>query len=107
MRPASDQSPFHAIADPTRRRLLTMLRSGACSASELAEPFSQSRSAVSQHLAVLRRAGLVERDRQGRHQVYRLNPGPLREVADWTAAFDAFWDDKLGALGRYLEEHGK
>ncbi len=105
MRPAAAESTFHAIADPTRRRLLTMLRSGDRSASELAQPFSQSRSAVSQHLAILARAGLVVRQRDGRRQVYRLRPEPLREVVDWTTEFDAFWDDRFDRLGQYLEEH--
>ncbi len=105
MRPAAAESTFHAIADPTRRQLLSMLRSGEQSASELAEPFSQSRSAVSQHLAVLARAGLVVRMRDGRRQLYRLRPEPLREVVDWTTEFDAFWDDRFDRLGQYLEEH--
>ena len=105
MRPSADDSTFYAIADPTRRQLLTMLREGEHSASELAEPFPQSRSAVSQHLSILQRAGLVERQRDGRRQVYRLRAEPLREVADWTTEFDAFWDQRLEKLGRYLEEH--
>ncbi len=105
MRPAAAESTFHAIADPTRRRLLTMLRSGERSASELAQPFTQSRSAVSQHLAILARAGLVVRQRDGRRQVYRLRPEPLREVVDWTAEFGAFWDQRFDRLGQYLEEH--
>ena len=103
MRPAAAKSTFHAIADPTRRRLLTMLRSGERSASELAEPFSQSRSAVSQHLATLAQAGLVVRRRDGRRQVYRLRLEPLREVIDWTTEFDAFWDQRFDRLGQYLE----
>jgi len=82
-----------------------MLRSGARTALELAAPFAQSRSAVSQHLAVLARAGLVERRREGRHQVYRLRLEPLREVVDWTAGFDAYWDTRFDNLGRYLEAH--
>ena len=105
MRPAATESTFHAIADPTRRQLLTILRSGERSASELAAPFKQSRSAVSQHLATLAQAGLVVRRRDGRRQVYRLRPEPLREVIDWTTEFDAFWDQRLGRLGQYLENH--
>ena len=105
MRPAAAESTFHAIADPTRRQLLSMLRSGERSASELAEPFHQSRSAVSQHLATLTRAGLVVRRRDGRRQVYRLRLAPLQEVVDWTKEFDAFWDQRLHQLGRYLEDH--
>ncbi len=105
MRPAAAESTFHAIADPTRRQLLTMLRSGERSASELAEPFDQSRSAVSQHLATLARAGLVVRRRDGRRQVYRLRPDPLQEVVDWTREFDAFWEQGFDRLGRYLENH--
>ncbi len=105
MRPSGAESTFQAIADPTRRQLLSSLRSGELSASKLAEPFRQSRSAVSQHLAILARAGLVERRRDGRRQVYRLRPERLKEVADWTEEFSAFWDGKLDRLGRYLEEH--
>lgn len=103
MRPAVDSSPFYAIADPTRRELLRLLAGGERSASELAEPFPTSRSAVSQHLGVLLDAGLVERQRDGRRRVYRLRPEPLREVADWIDTFDAFWDDRLSRLGRFLD----
>ena len=94
---------FHAIADPTRRGILMMLRDGERSASELAQPFATTQPAISQHLAVLRRAGLVDDRRDGRRRYYRVRPRPLREVADWLAFFDRFWDDRFEALGNFLE----
>ena len=100
---AADKTVFHAIADPTRRGILLILREGERSATELAEPFSATQSAVSQHLAVLRRAGLVEGRREGRRRYYRVRAAPLREVADWVAFFDRFWDEKFAALGTYLQ----
>lgn len=101
---AADATVFHAIADPTRRDILMMLRGGERAASELAEPFAASQSAISQHLAVLLRAGLVDARRAGRRRLYRVKPKPLRKVADWVAFFDEFWDEKFDALSRYLEQ---
>ena len=80
-----------------------MLRSEERSASELAAPFATSRSAVSQHLGILLESGLVERTRDGRRQLYRLRPEPLREIVNWMDQFDAFWDDRLTRLGHYLD----
>ena len=102
-RQSADATVFHAIADPTRRGILMMLRNGELCASELAQPFATTKPAISQHLAVLRRAGLVEDRRDGRRRYYRVRPRPLREVVNWLAFFDRFWDDKFQALGRYLE----
>jgi DNA-binding transcriptional ArsR family regulator len=102
-RVAADATVFHAIADPTRRDILLMLRGGERGASELAKPFAASQSAISQHLAVLRRAGLVDARRAGRRRLYRVKPKPLKKVADWVGFFDDFWDEKFDALGRYLE----
>lgn len=67
-------------------------------------PKELTQSAFSQHLAVLRRAGLVEERRSGRHRIYRVKPGPLREVVDWIDIFDKFWTDKLTKLGDYLQK---
>jgi DNA-binding transcriptional ArsR family regulator len=76
-------------------------------ANELAAPFRISQPAASQHLRVLRNSGLVRAVRVGRRQVYRLKPRPLRQVFDWIAFFDKFWDEKLANLGRYLEKQAE
>ncbi len=72
-------------------------------ASDLARPFHTTQSAISQHLAILRQAGLVQDRREGRRRYYRVRPQPLREVADWVAFFDRFWDEKFEALNDYLQ----
>ena len=78
---------FRALADPTRRAILKRLCAGERSAGELARPFRISQPAVSQHLRVLRRFNLVRQRRVGMQRYYRLNPGPLRRVAEWLSAF--------------------
>ena len=103
-RPAADASVFTAIADGTRRAILWSLRDGEKSVGELMEPLDVSQSAFSQHLAVLRHAGLVRARREGRHQFYEMTPEPLHEVATWLRHFDQFWDARLDRLGRYLEK---
>lgn len=95
---------FRAIADPTRRALLDRLRAKELSVAELAAPFRMTQPAISQHLRVLREADLVRPQRVGRQQVYRLNAKPLRQVRDWAAHYERFWEQKLGALGKYLDE---
>jgi DNA-binding transcriptional ArsR family regulator len=95
---------FLAIADPTRRRLLDLLASGEKPVAELAEQFRVTLSSISQHLRVLREAELVRERRVGRQRLYRIDPGPLREVADWVRFYERFWTGKLKALGKYLEE---
>jgi DNA-binding transcriptional ArsR family regulator len=95
---------FQAIAHPARRRLLDALAGGEASVSELSEPFAMSRPAVSQHLRVLREAGLVVERREGRQRIYRIEGAPLIEVRDWIAGYDSFWQERLGALGRHLED---
>lgn len=94
---------FGAIADPTRRRIIELLAERERTAGELTDPFRMSQPAVSQHLRVLRQAGLVDRERIGRHQQYRLNPVRLQEVYDWVAHYKRFWVAKLRALGDYLD----
>jgi DNA-binding transcriptional ArsR family regulator len=79
-----------------------MLRRGDLAASAIAAPFRISRPAVSRHLTVLRRAGLVSVRRRGREQIYQLRAEPLREVADWLDHYRAFWNERLGALGDFL-----
>jgi DNA-binding transcriptional ArsR family regulator len=96
---------FAAIADPTRRRMLEMLCERECDASALGRPFRISQPSVSQHLRVLRQAGLVRARRAGRNRVYRLRPQPLKGVVDWVAHFEQFWDARLERLAEYLEKH--
>lgn len=101
--PAID--PFVAVADPTRRAILDRLRAGEAPVSAIAADFDMSRPAVSRHLRVLREARLV-RDRpgaDGRQRVYALTAEPLREVLEWTAAYQTFWRATLGSLKRHVE----
>ncbi len=100
-----DADIFKAVADPTRRRILDLLGEGERTVGELAGEFNVSQPAVSQHLRVLREAGLVGWARAGRSHRYSLNPVPLKEVFDWVAFFSRFWDEKLTALGRFLEKN--
>ncbi|MBC8108025.1 MAG: winged helix-turn-helix transcriptional regulator [Anaerolineae bacterium] len=102
-RQRADTDVFHAIADPTRRRMLEMLRDEQIPATQLARAFRISQPSVSQHLRVLRGAGLVRARRIGRSRVYQIRPRQLRMVVDWVAYFDKFWDEKLDALGKYLK----
>jgi DNA-binding transcriptional ArsR family regulator len=95
---------FRALADPTRRALLERLRRSEQSVRQLAEPFRMTQPAVSQHLRVLRDAGLVRARRDGREQLYRLDGRPLRRVRDWVGHYERFWHDKLDALDVYLEK---
>jgi DNA-binding transcriptional ArsR family regulator len=94
---------FRALADPTRRAMLDDLQRSERSVNELAMPFAMSQAAVSQHLRVLSDAGLVSARREGKYRVYRLQPGPLREVFDWLAHYQQFWTEKLDALGNLLD----
>lgn len=94
---------FRAVAHPARRAILDALARGERTAGELVDLFDISQPAVSQHLGVLREAGLVRARREGKQQVYALVPGPLREVYDWAAHYERFWDEKLDALGRLLD----
>ena len=95
---------FAAIADPTRRALLEKLREQEQSVKQLAEPFAMSLPAISQHLRILEKAGLVKQQPLGRQRIYSLNPEPLKQVSDWVANYEQFWQEKLDALGKYLEE---
>ena len=97
-------SAYEAIADPTRRRILDLLREQPLPAGQLASHFPVSRPAVSRHLRVLRQAGLVKETRHGRKRLYRLNPPPLRQVGAWVREYERIWQEGLGALKRYLEE---
>lgn len=95
---------FHALADPTRRRLLERLREGEWTVGQLAEPFPISRPAISKHLAVLARADLVEREARGRETVVRLRAEPLRRARDWADRYERFWTGRLESLADYVEE---
>ena len=94
---------FQAVSDPTRREMLQLLLDGEKTAAELAQPFDVSQPAISQHLRVLREAGLVEVRKEGRYRVYTLNPVPLQEVFDWAEYFQGFWRTKLAAFARELD----
>jgi DNA-binding transcriptional ArsR family regulator len=97
---------FAAIADPTRRRLMERLVSGEQSVADLTEGAGMTTAAVSLHLQVLWRAGLVSRRVVGRHRFYRLEPAPLRTVTDWAEALTVFWEEKLGWLEELAERMG-
>lgn len=95
---------FAALANPVRRRLLESLRDGPRSAGELAGQFQLSRPAVSEHLQVLRNAGLAREERQGRHRYYYLQPDPLAEVGEWLHPFEHYWRARLRSLRDLLDE---
>jgi DNA-binding transcriptional ArsR family regulator len=95
---------FAALADPTRRAILARLASGDCSVTELAEPFDMSMPAVSKHLRVLERAGLIARGREAQWRPCRLEAAPLKEVAEWAERYRALWEQRLDRLEVYLQE---
>lgn len=95
---------FAALADPTRRAILARLAKGETSVTELAEPFDISMPAVTKHLKVLERAGLVARSRQAQWRPCRLDAGPLRDVAGWVEQYRAFWERNFDRLDAYLQE---
>src|SRR5213592_379707 len=95
---------FAALADPTRRAILARLRSGECSVTKLAEPFEMSLPAVSKHLKVLERAGLIARGRERQWRPARLQATPLKEVAEWTERYRRFWEERYDRLDEYLDE---
>lgn len=92
-----------ALADPTRRAILARLAEGETSVTELAEPFDMSMPAVSKHLKVLERAGLIARGRAAQWRPCRLEAAPLREVSDWLDHYRRFWDESLDRLEDYLQ----
>jgi len=99
----SSQAIFNALADPTRRAVLDMLRSGSLPAGRIAKAFPVSRPAISKHLRFLRRARLVRERRDGRLRVYELNAGPLRGVDSWISQYRAFWEASLLSLKTFVE----
>ena len=97
-------STFAALADPTRRAILARLASGQASVTALAEPFEMTLPAVSKHLKVLERAGLIARGRNAQWRPCRLEAGPLKEVADWVGDYRDFWEESYERLDDYLQE---
>ena len=95
---------FAALADPTRRAILARLASGEASVTELAEPFEMSLPAISKHLKVLERAGLIARGREAQWRPSRLEAGPLREVAAWVENYRQYWEESFDRLDEYLKE---
>jgi DNA-binding transcriptional ArsR family regulator len=98
---------YGAISDPTRRRIVVLLGSGEQHVNQLAGRFAMTRPAVSQHLRVLRRAGLVTVRRVGRERRYRLRAQPLRDVYDWVAYFEQFWTRGIKSLRKYLDREAE
>lgn len=105
MRPASDplSTTFFALADPTRRAILARLAEGAATVKELAAPFEMSGPAVSKHLRVLERAGLIQRGREAQWRPRTLDAAPLKEVVEWAGEFRRFWDESYARLDTYLQ----
>jgi DNA-binding transcriptional ArsR family regulator len=95
---------FSALADPTRRAILARLSSGEASVTELAEPFDMSLPAVSKHLKVLQRAGLIVRGRAAQWRPCRLDAAPLKDAANWLEHYRLFWEQSLDSLEAYLTE---
>ena len=102
----SDQlsTTFAALADPTRRAILARLISGEASVKDLAEPFEMSMPAISKHLKVLERAGLIARGHEAQWRPCRLKAGPLKDVADWAERYRRFWTESFDRLDDYLRD---
>lgn len=95
---------FAALADPTRRAILARLATGECSVTQLAEPFEMSMPAVSKHLRVLERAGLIVRGREAQWRPCRIEAAPIREVAEWAERYRAIWEARFDRLDTYLQQ---
>ena len=104
MTPDPLSATFGALADPTRRAILARLASGQASVTELAEPFEMSMPAISKHLKVLERAGLIARGREAQWRPCRLEAGPLKEAAGWVEPYRLFWEQSFDRLDKYLHE---
>ena len=104
MSPDRLSTTFAALSDPTRRAILARLASGEASVTELAQPFEMSLPAVSKHLKVLERAGLVAHGREAQWRPRRLEAGPLKDAADWLERYRRFWDESFDRLDDYLQE---
>jgi DNA-binding transcriptional ArsR family regulator len=99
----STDAAFGALADPTRRAVLDLLRQQTLPAGQIAQAFPVSRPAISKHLRLLRRARLVREHRCGRNRIYELNPAPLRAVDSWLSRYRAFWESSLSNLKTFVE----
>jgi DNA-binding transcriptional ArsR family regulator len=99
-----NEAVFRAIADPTRRDILGMLRSRPYSVGEIAANFRTSRPAISKHLRMLRAVGLVATTQRGTARICALNAEPLRAVSDWISDYEAYWGKTLQSLKRYIED---
>lgn len=104
MTPAQLDHTFMALADPTRRAILARLALGEASVNELAEPFRMSLPAVSKHLKVLERAGLISRGREAQYRPCRLEPEPLKAASDWIERYRRMWEERFDRLDAYLRE---
>lgn len=104
MPPDRLDATFTALADPTRRAILARLAQGEASVNELAEPFAMSLPAISKHLKVLERAGLISRGRDAQRRPCRLEAAPLKEVAEWAEHYVRVWEERLDRLDEYLQE---
>jgi DNA-binding transcriptional ArsR family regulator len=104
--PSSDHlsHTFAALADPTRRAILARLASGEATVGELAEPFDMSMPAISKHLKVLERAGLIARGREAQYRPCRLEPAALKDVSIWLEAYRRLWEQRFDRLDAYLQE---
>ena len=98
---------FAALSDPTRRAIVLRLAKGAARVTDLAHPFDMSFNAVSKHVKVLERAGLVRRTRAGREHHIALDPEPIRRIAGWASRYERFWSDRLDKLEAFLEANRK
>jgi DNA-binding transcriptional ArsR family regulator len=95
---------FHALGDPTRRRMLRQLADGERTVGQLAEPFAMSLAAASKHIKALEHAGLLRREVRGRTHVCRLDPGPLASAHEWLSFYERFWSGRLDVLERLLRQ---
>ena len=102
MAPDRLSTTFSALADPTRRAILARLAVGEASVSQLVEPFSISQPAISKHLKVLERAGLITRGREAQWRPCKLEGSPLKDVVDWLEPYRRFWEERLDRLGEHL-----
>jgi DNA-binding transcriptional ArsR family regulator len=98
---------FAALSDPTRREIVQRLARGAARVTDLAEPFDMSLNAVSKHVKMLERAGLVRRTREGREHYIALDPEPIRRIAGWASRYERFWSDRLDKLEAFLTTNRK
>ncbi|GAB4535988.1 MAG: metalloregulator ArsR/SmtB family transcription factor [Parvularculaceae bacterium] len=106
MRSQQLDSVFHALSDPTRRGMLEQLSRGEANVSALAKPHAMSQPAISKHLRVLERAGLITRTRKGREQFVRVNPKPMGDATAWIDRYAAYWRMRFDEVENYLREEG-